>query len=253
MDLNIELKNQVALVTGAAQGLGKAIAISLARRGASVIINDISPYGAMDEVVGEIRGFGGSASKILADVGDPKQVEILFSQLYAEYGRLDILVNNAGISRDQNIFETSLDDWESLININLTSGFLCSKAALILMEKQRYGRIIFISSVVGLQGALYGHSHYAASKAGQLGLMKTLARTCANFGVTCNAIAPGIIETGLLSYIHGPKKIATMTNEIPLGLGQPSDIGETTAFLCGKGARYITGATIDVNGGLYIR
>ncbi|MCG2462090.1 3-oxoacyl-ACP reductase FabG [Flavobacteriaceae bacterium F89] len=253
MDLNIELKNQVALVTGAAQGLGKAIAISLARRGASVIVNDISPYGAMDEVVGEIRGFGGTATSILADISDSKQVEILFSQLYAEYGRLDILVNNAGISRDQDIFATSLDDWKSLINVNLTSGFLCSKAALILMEKQRYGRIIFISSVVGQQGALYGHTHYAASKAGQLGLMKTLARTGANFGVTCNAIAPGIIETGLLSYIHGPKKIATMTDEIPLGLGQPSDIGETTAFLCGQGARYITGATIDVNGGLYIR
>ncbi len=253
MDLNTELKDQVALVTGAAQGLGKAISISLAKRGATVIINDIGNKERVNQVVNAIIESGGKAVKIIADVSKVEEVEELFNKIEMEFGRLDILVNNAGISCDQDIFETSLEDWEHLLRTNLTSGFLCSKRALKLMGKNRYGRIIFISSVVGQQGALYGHSHYAASKSGQLGLVKTLARTVAKHGITCNAIAPGIIETKLLTRIHGQKKIAQMSKEIPLGLGQPLDIAEVAAFLCGKGARYITGATIDVNGGLYFR
>ncbi|MCL4119592.1 UNVERIFIED_CONTAM: hypothetical protein GTU68_019177 [Idotea baltica] len=253
MDLNNELKNQIALVTGAAQGLGKAISISLAKRGALVIVNDIGNNEKADNVVNSIVSSGGKAVRILADVSKVEEVEILFEKIKKDYGRLDILVNNAGISKDQDIFETTLDDWEHLLKINLTSGFLCAKEAIKLMDKNNYGRIIFISSVVGQQGALFGHSHYAASKSGQLGLVKTIARTVAKFGITCNAIAPGIIETELLNEIHGDKKVSQLSEEIPLGLGKPSDIAEVTAFLCGSGANYITGATIDVNGGLYFR
>jgi NAD(P)-dependent dehydrogenase (short-subunit alcohol dehydrogenase family) len=190
---------------------------------------------------------------VRADVGVPADVDRLFQTTLDQFGRIDILVNNAGTSQPQDIFQITAEDWEKMIRTNLTSCFLCSQAAMRQMAKQRSGRIVNISSVVGHQGALFGHVHYAATKSGMLGITKTLARTAAPLGITVNAVAPGCIETDLLHQTLGPQRVAEMAAKIPLGLGTPRDVGLAVAFLCGEGGRYITGATIDVNGGLYLR
>lgn len=248
-----ELQDKVALVTGASRGLGRGIALVLAEKGADVVVNFRSGEEAADEVVTQISGMGRRALKVQADVGEEADVRRLFETIKTHWGRLDILVNNAGTSRAQDIFETSLDDWESLIRTNLTSTFLCSKLAMEMMREAAGGRIVNISSVVGEQGALFGHVHYAATKSGQLGITKTLARTGAPFGINVNAIAPGIIETELLFQTHGKDGVASLAEKVPLGLGTARDIGLAVAFLCGEGGRYITGTTIDVNGGQYMR
>ena len=171
----------------------------------------------------------------------------------ADLGPIDILVNNAGTSQAKDIFQIEAADWDRIIRTNLTSCFHCSQAAMKIMARQKSGRIINISSVVGHQGALFGHVHYAATKSGMLGMTRTLARTGAPLGINVNAIAPGCIETVLLHKTLGDTAVEEMRNKIPLGLGTPRDIGLAVAFLCGEGGRYITGATLDVNGGLYMR
>lgn len=247
-----DLNGKVALVTGAAQGLGKGIALSLAKAGANVIVNDLKADERAEKLVAELKSLGKSAITLEADVSDEKAVNHLFQQIESQFGKLDILVNNAGTTRAQDIFEIALSDWERILKNNLTSCFLCSQAAVKMMKLQNSGRIVNISSVVGLQGALFGHVHYAASKSGILGFTKTLARTVAPFGITVNAIAPGIIETELLQKTHGDEEIKKLSANVPLGLGKPEDVGHTAAFLCSNEARYITGATIDVNGGMYM-
>lgn len=177
----------------------------------------------------------------------------MFEEIRQEFGRLDILINNAGTSRAEDIFEITEESWDNLIRTNLTSGFLCAKEAMELMRNQRSGRIIQISSVVAHQGAVKGHLHYAATKAGQLGLTKTLARTGAPFGITVNAIAPGIIRTELLMKTHGEAGVRKLAEGVPMGLGETADIGNAAVFLCSEEASYITGITLDVNGGQYIR
>lgn len=247
------LKGKTALVTGAAKGIGKGIALVLAEAGANIIINDIHEGEEVEALLNEIEAKGVSASFIKADVTSEDKVKSLFQSIETSFGSLDILVNNAGTSRSQTIFETSLEDWNQIINTNLTSCFLCSKEAMELMSKNKFGRIVNISSVVGEQGALYGHVHYAATKSGILGITKTLARTGADLGITVNAIAPGIIETELLMNTHGEEGVKKLQEKAPFGLGKPRDIGLTVAFLCSGGGNYITGATIDVNGGMYMR
>lgn len=247
------LTNKIALVTGATRGLGKGIALALARHGAEVVINYPPFENRPDGVLEEIRALGGNAIALEADVRQDESVQRLFDQIAERYGRLDILVNNAGTSQPKDIFDIDAADWQRIIDTNLTSGFYCSKRAMEMMRTQRYGRIVFISSVVSHQGALFGHVHYAASKSGQLGMVKTLARTGAPLGITVNAVAPGIIETELLFNTHGADGVDELAATVPLGLGKPADVGNAVAFLCSDESRYITGATLDVNGGMYLR
>lgn len=247
------LKDKIALVTGATKGVGKGIALSLARQGALVVIN-YPPFESKPvEVLKEIKDLGGQAVDMQADVSKFEDVQAMFDGIIGAYGRLDILVNNAGTSQSRDIFETEVEDWDRIIATNLTSGFYCCKLAMETMRSQRYGRIVFISSMVAHQGALFGHVHYAASKSGQLGMVKTLARTGAPLGITVNAVAPGIIETELLFKTHGAEAVEKLSEKVPLGLGKPEDVGNAVAFLCSDQARYITGTTIDVNGGMYLR
>ncbi|MGX5687651.1 SDR family NAD(P)-dependent oxidoreductase [Arcticibacter tournemirensis] len=246
------LENKIALVTGASRGLGTGIAIELAAQGAEVIVNYNGSENRASEVVKEIQDAGGKAVKMQADVSDQASTDRLFKEIMRLYGRLDILINNAGTSQAKDIFDINNDDWNRIINTNLTSGYYCSKKAMEIFRNQNSGRIIFISSVVGLQGALYGHVHYAATKSGQLGVMRTLARTAAPYNVTVNAIAPGIIETELLLEIHGEEGVKKIADTIPLGLGKVKDVGNAVAFLCSDESGYLTGITLDVNGGMYM-
>jgi len=247
-----DLSQQVAVVTGASRGLGRGIALVLAEQGAQVVVNFLSARQQADEVVALIAKQGGRALAVQSDVGTPEGVDRLFQSTLAEFGRLDILVNNAGTSQPKDVFQITLEDWDRLLRTNLTSSFLCSQAAMRIMAPQKRGRIVNISSVVAHQGALFGHLHYGATKSGQLGLTKTLARTAAPLGITVNAVAPGCIETELLHETL-KEKVDDMRRTIPLGLGTVRDVGLAVAFLCGEGGRYITGATLDVNGGLYLR
>ena len=249
------LKDKIALVTGSSQGIGRGIALELGRRGAVVIVN----YRGADNlekaknVVGERKDSGGIAVAMECDVTDSRAVAALFKNIKDKFGRLDILANNAGTSQPKDIFEITDEDWDRLIKTNLTSGFYCSRQAMFMMRDQRYGRIVFTSSVVGHRGALFGHVHYAATKAGQMGMVKTLARTGAPYGITVNAVAPGIVDTDLLHKTHGDEGVKELAKTIPLGLGSVYDIGNAVAFLCSDEAHYITGITLDVNGGTYFR
>ncbi len=249
------LDGKIALVTGSSQGIGRGIAIELASYGAYVIINyrDADNRELAEKVVAEIESAGGKAYPMECDVTDSAAVAKLFAAIKEKFGRLDILVNNAGTSQPKDIFEITDADWDRIIKTNLTSGFYCSRQAMFMMREQKYGRIIFTTSVVGHRGALFGHVHYAATKAGQMGMVKTLARTGAPYNITVNAIAPGIIDTELLHKTHGDDGVEELAKTIPLGLGKTSDIGNAVAFLCLDESRYITGVTLDVNGGTYFR
>lgn len=248
-----DLEGKTAVVTGASRGLGAGIALALAEAGADVVVNYRNNRKEADKVCAGIVGMGRKAHTVQADVSEPAVVTALFAETLREFGRLDILVNNAGTTKAQDIFETSLADWDYIIKTNLTSLFLCSKAALEIMREQKSGRIINISSIVGQRGALYGHVHYAATKSGIIGFTKTLARTAAPFNITVNAIAPGIIETELLFQTHGGEEVGKLAASVPLGLGTCRDIGLAAVYLAGAGGRYITGATLDVNGGMHFR
>lgn len=247
------LKGKVALVTGASRGLGRGIALALAEKGADIVINFRNSQEEAETLKQQIEKIGRRTLLAKADVSQEEDVQKLFEQIAEEFGQLDILVNNAGTTKAQDIFDTTLEDWNFIINTNLTSAFLCSKAAMKMMKNQGTGRIINISSIVGHRGALYGHVHYAATKSGMFGFTKTLARTAAPLGITVNCIAPGIIETELLFQTHGKEDVEKLAAGVPLGLGKVKDIGLAAAYLAGDGGRYITGSTIDVNGGMYLR
>jgi NAD(P)-dependent dehydrogenase (short-subunit alcohol dehydrogenase family) len=248
-----ELNGKVALVSGSSRGLGKGIALALAESGADVIVNYANSKDEAEKVCQEIEAMGRAAIAVKADVSNEQDVAAMFDAAKKRFGKLDILVNNAGTTKSQNIFETSIEDWDHIINTNLKSVFLCSKVAMQMMREQKSGTIINISSIVGHRGALYGHVHYAATKSGIFGMTKTLARTGAPLGITVNAIAPGIIETELLFQTHGAEDVKKLADGVPLGLGKARDVGLAAVYLAGEGGRYITGATIDVNGGMYLR
>jgi 3-oxoacyl-[acyl-carrier protein] reductase len=247
------LKGMTALVTGASRGVGRGIAIELGRCGCSVIVNYRSNQNAADEVVAMLLEFGVDALAVQADVGNEQQVAELFSATMDRFGHLDILVNNAGTYKAQEILDITLEDWEFIQNTNLRSTFLCSREAMKVMRVQKSGRIINISSVSGQYGSLSGAVHYGATKGGQFGLTKTLARTAAPLGITVNAVAPGLIETELFRTTLSPEKQKEYADGVPLGLGQVEDVGHAVVYLAGPGGRYITGSTIDVNGGAYYR
>lgn len=242
------LSGKVALVTGAARGIGEAISRALAKAGAACCVADVDEVGAKT-VVKDIADEGGRAVAVACDVTDPDQVGTMVGRCVAELGRLDILVNNAGITRDALGIRLKPADWDIVMGVNLTGTWLCSQAALKVMLKQRSGRIINISSVVGVMGNV-GQANYAASKAGVIGLTKALAREGALREVTVNAIAPGFIDTAMTQAL--PEKIREeLLSHIPLGrLGSPEDVAHAVLFLAGDGACYITGQVIHINGGM---
>jgi len=241
-------KGKTALVTGAGRGIGRAIALKLAEEGALVAINSYSVQNT-EAVAAEICASGGNALALPADVASSKAVELLFEKLLVQCERIDILVNNAGILRDQLMLHVKDEDWNAILDTNLKSVFLCTRAAIKVMMRARWGRIINISSVAAFAGNP-GQAHYAASKAGIIGFTHSAAREVAKSGITINAIAPGFIETDMTAHLSDKQK-AELLMRIPIGFpGTPQDIAETVAFLASNAARYITGQVITVDGGL---
>jgi 3-oxoacyl-[acyl-carrier protein] reductase len=244
-----DLTGKVAIVTGGSRGIGRAIALSLVRQGARVVLADVLAEAAQG-VVGEIVAAGGQADAVTVDVTVPESVQAAVDQVMASHGRIDILVNNAGIARDQLLMRMKREEWDAVLSINLTGAFTCSQAVLRPMMKQRSGRIISISSVVGQMGNA-GQSNYAASKAGIIGFTKALAREVAGRGITVNAVAPGLIDTDMTRALSESVR-AEWAAKVPLGrLGSPDDVAWTVSFLSTEEASYITGQVIAVNGGMY--
>jgi 3-oxoacyl-[acyl-carrier protein] reductase len=241
------LQDKVAIVTGASRGIGKAIALSLASEGASVVVNYASSSTAADAVVAEIAGMGGQAIALQADVSKPEQVDGLIAAVLEKWGRIDVLVNNAGITKDTLMMRMGLEEWQTVIDLNLTGVFLCTKAVSRTMLKQRSGRIINIASVAGQMGNP-GQANYSAAKAGVIGFTKTVAKELATRGITANAIAPGFIATDMTEGL----KADEILKFIPLGrFGNPEDIAGMVRFLAADpAAAYITGQTFNVDGGM---
>jgi 3-oxoacyl-[acyl-carrier protein] reductase len=245
----MEFKDKVAIVTGASRGIGRAIALEFGSLGARVVVNYNSSAEAADEVVEAIRAHGSDAVAIQADVSDFDQAKDLIQKGIEHFGELHILVNNAGITRDGLIMTMSEDDWDAVATTNLKSTFNCSKAAIRHMMRKRYGRIINIASISGMMGNA-GQTNYSASKAGQLGFTKALAREVASRNITVNAVAPGFIETDIWDTV--PEDIQTgLMDVIPLGrIGTPEEVAKAVAFLASEEAAYITGHTLTVDGGM---
>lgn len=240
---------KVAVVTGSSRGIGRAIALQLARDGFNIVVNYNHNEEMALEVLGAIKVQGVNGLAVKADVSDSQQAMALVEQTIAEYGQVDVLVNNAGINKDGLILRMSDDEWNRVINTNLNAVFYCSRAALKYMTRKRYGRIINISSVVGLYGNA-GQAHYAAAKAGILGLTYTIAKEYGSRGITANAVAPGFIQTDLTE-ILAPEQKSKILGQIPLErLGTPEDIASVVSFLASPQAGYISSQVIRVDGGL---
>ena len=246
---SLSLEGRVALVTGASRGIGRAVALELARRGASVIVNFLHSNDAADDVVNQIISQSSHARAVQADVSDYKEAQELVKATVDTFGSIDILVNNAGITRDNLIMMLSEEDWDIVQNTNLKSTFNCSKAAVRQMMRKRFGRVINITSVSGQMGNA-GQTNYSASKAGQMGFTKALAREVASRNITVNGIAAGYIDTDIWDKVPDELRQAAL-NIIPLGRkGQPEEIAYCVAFLASDQAAYITGQIIGIDGGM---
>ncbi len=244
----MNLQGKVAIVTGSTRGIGKAIAEELAKQGAQVVISGRNVELART-VAEAIQQKGGQAIAIPADVSQWEDAQALVQQTIQQWGRVDILVNNAGITRDNLLLRMSEADWDAVLQVNLKGAFNCTKSVTRQMMKQRYGRIINITSVVGLMGNV-GQANYAASKAGLIGFTRSVARELASRNITCNAVAPGYIQTDMTNALDDNVKEA-LQQQIPLGrLGEPADVARVVAFLCSDAAAYITGQVINVDGGM---
>ncbi|MFZ3262542.1 MAG: 3-oxoacyl-[acyl-carrier-protein] reductase [Terriglobales bacterium] len=250
----MKLEGRVALVTGASQGIGHACALALARAGASVAVAARN-QAKLDELVSQIAASGdrsgssGKAAAFAIDVSDEEQVKAGIKSALAQFGKIDILVNNAGITRDQLVMRMKRADWDSVLNTNLTSAYLCIQSVIPSMLKQRWGRIINIASIFGQMGQA-GQANYAASKAGLIGLTMAIAREVASRSITCNAVAPGFIETNMTAALSAEFK-ENAVKMIPLGrVGKPEDVASAVCFLASEEASYITGHVLNVNGGM---
>src|ERR1700676_3598710 len=244
----MSLSGRVALVTGASQGIGRACALKLAAAGATVAVAARNQE-KLAELVQQIEARGGKASAFPIDVADEEQVKSAFKAVLEQLAKIDILVNNAGITRDQLVMRMKRADWDAVLNTNLTSAYLCIQQVIGSMLKQRWGRIINVTSVFGQMGQA-GQANYAASKAGLIGLTMAMAREVASRNITCNAVAPGFIDTSMTAALSEEFKQSAVKT-IPLGrVGSPEDVASAVCFLASDDASYITGHVLNVNGGL---
>ncbi len=247
----MNLQNRVAIVTGAGRGIGRAIALTLAQSGAQVVVNYSRSAEAAEEVVAQIAANGGEAVAAQGDVADAAQVDALVNVAVERFGRVDILVNNAGITRDKLILRMSEADWDAVLDTNLKGAFLCCKAVAPRMVKQKSGVIINVGSVNGKVGAA-GQANYSASKAGLIGLTKSLAKELGSRNIRVNAVSPGFIETDMTDALKDEQRQAVI-KQVPLGrLGTGDDVAQVVAFLCSDAAAYIQGEVIAVDGGLFM-
>ena len=244
------LDGQVAVVTGASRGIGRACAIELAKHGAHVVVNYTSNKEAADSAAKEIEAQGVKALVVQADVSKADQAKALIEAAEQEFGKVDILVNNAGINRDRTVQRMSVEEWDSVIETDLSSMFYCTNAVVTGMRDRGYGRIINMSSIIGQMGNL-GQSNYAAAKAGMIAFTKSAAKELARFNVTVNAVCPGFVETDMVMALSDEVK-ANLISQIPLGrFGTAEDVAKTVRFLCTEGGFY-TGAQMSLNGGQYM-
>ncbi|MBF0239209.1 MAG: 3-oxoacyl-[acyl-carrier-protein] reductase [SAR324 cluster bacterium] len=245
----MKLEGQVALVTGAGRGIGKAIALHLAREGAHIIFTNRTQEQA-DQTRLEIEATGRECMSCLVDVSDSTAIKAMTEQAMARFGKIDILVNNAGITRDNLFLRMKQEDWDDVLNINLTGMFNVTHSVIKSMIKKRYGRIVNITSVVGFTGNP-GQVNYSASKAGIIGFTKSIASELGSRNITCNAVAPGFIKTDMTDVL-GEERTTQLLERIPLGrLGTGDDIAQAVSFLVSEQASYITGTVLHVNGGMY--
>ncbi|HLT18216.1 MAG TPA: 3-oxoacyl-[acyl-carrier-protein] reductase [Thermomicrobiales bacterium] len=244
-------ERKVAIVTGAVRGIGKAIALQLAGDGFAVAVNYRGDQSLADEVCNEISANGGEALAVKADVTDAEDVAAMVEAVMNHWGRIDALINNAGITRDTLMLRMKEEDWDAVLDTNLKGAFLCSKAVLRPMMRQRSGTIVNLTSVIGLVGNV-GQANYAAAKAGLIGLTKSMAKEVGSRGITVNAVAPGFIDTRLTDVL--PEDFKKWALEmIPLNrLGEPEDVAGAVAFLVSPAARYITGNVLSVDGGMFM-
>jgi 3-oxoacyl-[acyl-carrier protein] reductase len=244
----MSLAGRVALVTGASQGIGRACALKLAAAGATTVVASRNQE-KLNELVSEITSAGGRAAAFALDVSDEEQIKAAIKAAVAQFGKIDILVNNAGITRDQLVMRMKRADWDAVLQTNLTSAYLCIQQTIGSMLKQRWGRIINISSVFGQTGQA-GQANYTASKTGLIGLTMAIAREVGSRNITCNAVAPGFIETAMTAGLGDDFK-QNAVKQIPLGrVGSPEDVASAVAFLASDEASYITGHVLNVNGGM---
>jgi len=248
----MKINNRVALITGSGQGIGKAIALNFAREGAKIAINDISFNEAKAlETVEELRKLGVEAELFLADVSQEVEVNSMVEKVIERFGRVDILVNNAGINRDGLLHKGSLANWEAVMAVNLTGPFICTKAVLPSMRAQGYGRIVNLSSLTARIG-IFGTGYYATSKAGLIGLTKVTAVENVSKGITCNALAPGYINTDMMNK-YPEEQLKALIATIPVGrFAEPEEVADAALFLASDSSAYITGAVLDINGGSFI-
>lgn len=244
------LTGKTALVTGASRGLGRAIAVALTRAGAQVAVNYSRDREGAEATAAQLRALGREPLLLAADVADPAAVEAMFAQIVAAWGGLSLLVNNAGVVDDQYLAFMKEEQWRRVLAVSLDGAWRCSKHAAKLMVRARWGRIVNISSVAAFTGDMM-RANYAAAKAGLLGLTRATARELARYGITVNAVAPGLIETSLTAEMPSPRRQA-LTEKIPLGrFGQPEEVAQVVAWLCSDAAGYLTGQTLCVDGGLH--